>query len=1293
MHSDPLRPLPSLVVAGVLSLTLLASGGRTAYSPASAARGTPQQSRTGSTNTGSDKPATTGKSKPGDQVVTAQNVELRPDALELLGQYVGLDVSPQGFQKIAAEHIRDLLKLDVAKGIQAPPKDSDATTAALRFMTRWPQEPLLPGVSLERRAALIAAMEHIPVNPPNGAAARAFLHAYFWGDYDKLRAAEVRKALGDRPIEFLVATLPDPIDSNSRWMFDPMIDALQRATSQSRFVLDSFDFRDWAPEHLRPEDHPTEPRGVPKQWPGVVLFRDPTPGPTKPSRLLVVFCVAETATSGIHMESLRRSLNVIRDLTKDVKDAPPIRILGPTFSGSVRTLVRVLGDFEARSEKPPTYRIISGAATSNTLAATIKAQVGNRATYHATVLPDTFVLPRLKQYLLSTHGSEGHKTAVLYEGNTGYGSGLVDLINLISPAMRLPFPLHISRLRASFNAGDNREASTIGAQPRFHALPLAETGAATDQLPAMSPDITASSVELMLANMMDTLRRNRVRTIWLLATDARDKLFLARQVAETIPDVTIVTTDADLLFVHSDFNRYVRGMVVASTYPLMMESQALVGNPRDRTLRNQFSSSDAEGTYNAAIALLNYDGNGRPLVYHDDEGREIPPPLLLDYQSDESCSIGHCMPQLWITVVGRDGLWPVVSFTPTTNVLRNTHVLQMTPQNAKSALSAHVIAPSEPVLFGLAVWAVIALVTVAAFVAARTRSLFERTRALPYFDMFHATAATRMYEFVILFALTSLGVFGAIVSWLALQLQAELTFWSISVYWITLASEGVAGACLAFCAIEGAWATVKNIRRRRPVLFGWADPSPGGRGTVRDQARLGLLALGATLAIGSALFLHQYAWPFAQDSSEKWIRSFVRLTHPSNGLSPLLPAVCVTSALYIWAAFHLRRLGDSELRLTVGNRLLTDTIILRNPATWQQRMTGVLHGPTQGLPQWQVAAVWAVMAVNVAFVLSCAPVTLERINYSRFFVFAWMMVQLVTVVSIVQVVCLWRLSHTFLAAVSNHPFAPAFRRIASKVAFASHRFSFKAPSTEDFAPLVEQRRMLAAGLPALRTATALVPARGQAVADARFAPADLDALAVLQEPTAFERHDDVDTRWTATGTWTSLLAETTLLLNVLKTFWQEAPGVTFEEERLAFDPVRKWHRHAEELIAMELTIVIRELLSRVMSYLMLILALLVLMVTALSSFPIQPKQPLLALTWVYVATGIAVGLMIVVLMERDPILSRLSGTKPNRVTWDMDFIWKLTLYGLVPLLTLFAAQFPDVGNTLLRWLAPIKPLP
>src|SRR5262249_48704146 len=67
--------------------------------------------------------------------------------------------------------------------------------------------------------------------------------------------------------------------------------------------------------------------------PGVMLFRQTHGGGGK---LLLLFLVGETPTSGIHKAAFLNALDQIQRLLRDVP--LKIRVLGPTFSGTAASL-------------------------------------------------------------------------------------------------------------------------------------------------------------------------------------------------------------------------------------------------------------------------------------------------------------------------------------------------------------------------------------------------------------------------------------------------------------------------------------------------------------------------------------------------------------------------------------------------------------------------------------------------------------------------------------------------------------------------------------------------------------------------------------------------------------------------------------------------------------------------------------------------------------------------------------------------------------------------------------------
>jgi len=79
---------------------------------------------------------------------------------------------------------------------------------------------------------------------------------------------------------------------------------------------------------------------------------------------------------------------------------------------------------------------------------------------------------------------------------------------------------------------------------------------------------------------------------------------------------------------------------------------------------------------------------------------------------------------------------------------------------------------------------------------------------------------------------------------------------------------------------------------------------------------------------------------------------------------------------------------------------------------------------------------------------------------------------------------------------------------------------------------------------------------------------------------------------------------------------------------------------------------------------------------AASSYPFPQRDTIAWLSWIILLTVIGVFVVIFVQMNRDRVVSMLSGTTPGQLNWNSGFVWQLLVFGLLPILTLLGAQFP-----------------
>src|ERR1019366_3248514 len=90
-----------------------------------------------------------------------------------------------------------------------------------------------------------------------------------------------------------------------------------------------------------------------------------------------------------------------------------------------------------------------------------------------------------------------------------------------------------------------------------------------------------------------------------------------------------------------------------------------------------------------------------------------------------------------------------------------------------------------------------------------------------------------------------------------------------------------------------------------------------------------------------------------------------------------------------------------------------------------------------------------------------------------------------------------------------------------------------------------------------------------------------------------------------------------------------------------------------------------------------VLAGLLLMLLAVTSYPFQPRNEFLFFNWVVILSFMGTVFWIFMQMDRDAILSLLNDTVPGQVNFSRELVVKVVLYVAVPLLALLGAQFPE----------------
>jgi hypothetical protein len=95
------------------------------------------------------------------------------------------------------------------------------------------------------------------------------------------------------------------------------------------------------------------------------------------------------------------------------------------------------------------------------------------------------------------------------------------------------------------------------------------------------------------------------------------------------------------------------------------------------------------------------------------------------------------------------------------------------------------------------------------------------------------------------------------------------------------------------------------------------------------------------------------------------------------------------------------------------------------------------------------------------------------------------------------------------------------------------------------------------------------------------------------------------------------------------------------------------------------------------------------LLAAASTYAFEPNEFVTNWIWASLLLAILITVWVFFEMNRDPILSLISGTTPGEVDPDWNLVTNIVTYGVVPLLGLIASQFPQVGRYLVGLANPL----
>jgi hypothetical protein len=1040
----------------------------------------------------------------------------------------------------------------------------------------------------------------------------------------------------------LVPALPDP-------RMDQALDALQRGFANSKnrrfggfppapddYLLD----RAWLPWASAAGTKPAPTA------PGVLLFRG-----SGPRALEVVFLVPETSKMGIEKDTFGEALALIADL-QGAALTPRVAIVGPSFSGSVESLRQALLSWQQSHGHGLRFQVASGSATADDLEAVFEglndpgeaAKPGEtqeaEVSFCRTALPDSVLQVKALGFLQKKMGWNLRKVGLLVEDDTRYGQSFVNSRSAPAGSSELSgklvlftFPSHLSDLRTAWEDEQKAEqaaaASALPTPRRVLGLDLSGHEQEADLVPTFS-STTTSINDLLLANLLDTIAREGIRYVGIVATDPMDKLFLAEKLRQLAPDVVLFTFDNNLLYAHPDYAVELDGLLVLGSYPLFTEGapgfpalgekKKVAWSEGDRwqfsSERRQFGSEYQEGVFEATRYLLG--------------DTALPPP------------------QAWIGAVGNGSIWPVAQLPVDPTSLPAVRFCQpeppgppQPPKAAKAAKAAKGAKGAKAAKAGVAglrdgfdgkddlqILLVAALFCLLA-IGLNRAALLDAVPGAPVDPddgrPIHDVRGNR--------ALLAAGTGLLAAATGVLLVVATIPLWYQPWSLATSLSLGLAQSIYLFVLVAAYFWLVYRLAR---AVHG-------------DRPGLRLIAVWTAGGIvGFALLVLAVFWLCVPANQTQLF--YLRVRAFSSGLSPLVPLSVVGAAIYVWIWGELKRrrllvrlASDCPLESLADPAVVGSAPMLRAlrrllSRTWPRRLA---PGET---PPW-ILPVIAFVPLAVLLWGTVQPVGEAR-PFGRLFILLVLGAYALSALSFYRFVRLWGETRRILHRLDNASpaVAAAFAAISKELDWRPIKsFGWQIPPFRSLMLSVQKLRELAAA--------GKVDIAGGA-----------DALErALQGMFENERNEgsvqEIENR------------------NALERIFSKA-CVDLRAE--ADDP------DVQQFLALRVAAYLRFVFAHLRSCLIAALSSGLLALIAVTTYAFEPKHFVSLGGWLALAVAVVLTLGIFLQMDRNPTLSRIGGTTPGQVTFDRAFVTKLITYAGIPVLGLIATQFPEVGKLLGR---------
>jgi hypothetical protein len=1041
----------------------------------------------------------------------------------------------------------------------------------------------------------------------------------------------------DADVEKVLTTVPDPWHTRLALFADGSLDAIEAAATRAHWVF-AAQWLPWADpvdsEARSPLMRRLERRRAREQErePGLLVFRHAVDFQKQifDERVLLVFVVGETPTGGINRAQFRKARSYMRSLPegkrKDPKDKGRVFILAPSFSGSFHSLK------ELRQEDANTgYTVRDGSASS---------------------VPDAEALQKAKVTFSSANSSSSdfrdyfwsalgalqippENAAILSEDETLFGTLVDNKGDRLGHVLTLKFPRDISQLRNAYR--DDKSPTGDKGLPADVQFSLKDSELGEDTIPSYSGVQGPLSQDSRLEEDIDIIRRNQIRAVEIIATNALDALFLARVLQQKSPDTRIVLPYPNLLFVEAARTEGLRNVLALSSYPLFGERNWWLN--QDAPLLT-YQDSRSEGVCNAMSLVL------ADLA----KARGEPGVVLVD---DYWWGTQQKHPPMWLLALDREGFLPVRAWNHSDEA-NDMWWEKVLPGGSPPSPTSNLSVRPAPVwnlcaslvgLVGLAavIWSAILWVG----------SPRWDGRFLPVIIQTDGWRLFYLFNFLLLLA--------------AMQAILCQPWWNLRT--TSAASWGLheVSVLVLFALL---------------ILVRWFYDNPH----ATKQTASGWLMLISLIIYVAGWEVWRSAGSSEQDSAGFFFS--LRAVELRLQSSPALPILSALFALAIFCYVHMHRIylaACQEPRVVTNLQTVLQSRLEKSGRSLSQHF-GSPFGLIE-LSEWLCVASATLAAAVVAFWFDPYSKLASIDGYPfniLLLILQWLLVATI-LHSCVQMARAWMDLKSFLASLGTLPLANFFiarSRTRSNRPIWVQNLNLQSLSALVRGPIVLHDIALHGDADIKTLYEHYRDEIRRLIADEPITRVEL----LDRNEMANERNVEITTKLfneIILPHWLS-----TPLVGKLESSSGKEAGAEYDpiaQVSIPGDPEKIWDL-SQTFVALHFTPFLIYSVRQIRNFIWFLS--LGFVSLALSMNTDSPQAPQVVSRFLLALFAVIAVILWRCLagIERDPIISRIEGTKPGEL--NLEFYFKLIGYGALPVLGLLASEFPSIANFLFSWIEP-----